>query len=241
MENPALPLAKFGMTSTCYGLPPVPTADLPDYAVRKAANNFNEYRHKMLTHRQRVFVDSYLDDDMKMDHAAAAIEARFTVDPTEAKKIGARLLRMPVIDEAVHLGLIYFTESKKFRFNPDKYLRRLDIIADAEVNEHGVSHKLAVKKYKKKTRTTGRGNDRETTEDIEIEAYSAIDAIKMLFVLCAPERAAGQGKVPGAIADGGAMETGGSGGRTVVFEIMPIASGEFIPAPEPPMRTIEHA
>lgn len=237
MENPTLPLAKFGMTSTQYRLPAVPD-ELPNYAVLKSANDFNEYRYKKLTHRQRMFVDCYLENGF--DGAAAALEARYTADAKEARRIAHGLLRTRVIDEAIHLGLCYFTEHKKYHFDPDVHLKRLHAMATALVDEDGVSDARAVKKYKKKIRTTGRGADRETVEDIEIEAYSAIDAIKMLFVLCDPARAAGGGKVPGAVPDGGAMEVGADVGRTVIFEIMPIASGEFIPAPAPPVRTIEH-
>lgn len=231
----SLPSSPFGLTDAKFAFTEVINL-LPHGDVLKASEELNRFFETKLTARQAYFVESYLRH--KFDATAAALDAGFTVNPGEAKKIGSTLLKKKYIQQAVFLILRYCREKTKFRFDADKYFHRLDAMATADIADYQDDEgdlrlpdcemkRAAVKKFKSKSRTTGRGDNREYTVEKEVELYNAIDATKTLFALFHNPAAAG---CPVATADDNKV----AAPRTFVIDITPVPSGTFIEAPEPP-------
>ena len=209
---------------------------LPHGDVLKASDSLNKFFEEKLTHRQAFFVEAYLRH--RFDHAKAAIDAGYTISPFEAKKIGAKLIKTKYIQQAVFLILRYCREKTKFRFDADKYLHRLDAMATADIADfqdsdgelslpNDAMKRAAVRKFKSKHRTIGRGDKQETVIEKEVELYNAIDATKTLFALY--HNPAGS-QAPVASSD---LNTP-SAPRAFMIDITPVPSGTFIEAPEPP-------
>jgi hypothetical protein len=230
-----LPASPFGLTDARFAFTEVLNL-LPHGDVLKASDELNRFFEDKLTARQAYFVESYLRH--KFDAQAAALDAGYTLNEGEAKKIGAKMLKTKYIQQAVFLILRYCREKTKFRFDADKYFHRLDAMATADIADfQDVDGDLklpdcelkraAVKKWKSKSRTSGRGENREHTVEKEVELYNAIDATKTLFALFHNPETGGS---PVATPD----NSPNSAPRVFMIDITPVPSGTFIEAPEPP-------
>lgn len=230
----SLPASPFGLTDAKFAFTEVLNL-LPHGDVLKAAEELNRFFEEKLTARQAYFVESYLRH--KFDATAAALDAGYTLSEGEAKKIGAKMLKTKYIQQAVFLILRYCREKTKFRFDADKYFHRLDAMATADIADFQDDDgdlklpdcemkRAAVKKWKSKSRTVGRGENREHVIEKEVELYNAIDATKTLFALFHNPTAA-----PVATNDADNRPTAP---RAFIIDITPVPSGTFIDAPEPP-------
>lgn len=233
--NFQLPESPIGLTEMRFDHPELLSL-LPHGEVLRASDALNKFFEEKLTNRQAFFVEAYLRH--RFDHAKAAIDAGYTISPTEAKKIGAKLVKTKYIQQAVFLILRYCREKTKFRFDADKYFHRLDAMATADIADFQDDDgelslpscelkRAAVRKFKSKHRTVGRGDARETVIEKEVELYNAIDATKTLFALY--HNPAGS-QAPVATIENNVQ----SAPRAFVIDITPVPSGTFIEAPEPP-------
>lgn len=241
-----LPAAQFGMTRTHFNIGDLP-ADLPQRDVLQAANAFNDARYHRLTHQQRVFVDSYLSNDFNA--TKAALEARYTYDEKEAIRIGKRLIKKKYILEAIELGLNYFTETTKLRREDiinewkkiafsnvadffkndgdgDPYIR---MPADDERDKLAAVSEITVRSYNE-----GRGPAAREVKEIKFKLHDKMGALAKLWMV--KDREEG-------IQDGATSPVAGISAQSLViqnFNIVPVPTGEFVPAPENPYKVIDH-
>lgn len=230
----SLPASPFGLSDARFAIPEVLEL-LPHGDVLKASDALNRFIEDKLTARQAYFVESYLRH--KFDVAAAVIDAGYTLNPGEALRIGKRMLKTKYIQTAILLILRYCREKTKFRFDPDKYFHRLDAMATADIADFQDDEgdlqlpdcelkRAAVKKWKSKSRTSGRGENREHVIEKEVELYNAIDATKTLFALFHDPS--------GSNSPVANIDNAPPAPRVFMIDITPVPSGTFIEAPEPP-------
>lgn len=237
-EHYPLPQNPFGHSGALIREETVPL-NLPHRDVVLASNKVNLFLRTKLTHRQRLFVDSYLSSGF--DPAVAALAGFFTNDPKQALTIGRRLLKKPAINEAIQLSLDYYTEKSKFRFNRNRYLQELESIALFNLadflDENGTvvipseedrRQKLAgLGSFKQKTTTRGRGSEAEHETSYEVKGGNKLEALKELLRL---EDQANTKLIEHEEA------VSASGYRPINFTITSVPSGQFLPAPKNPLE-----
>lgn len=230
-----LPDSRYGMTRTNYNLVSVPK-ELPEYDILLAANRLNEHRYRELTHKQRVFVDAYLAHDF--DAAKAASVAGYPAD--ECARVGRRMLKKSEVEQAIKYALQYFTETQKLRF--ERLVEELRVIAlvnpvdlvdpesvelRADLDPENDPRFRAIKKIKKTVTKYG--------ENIEYEFHDKLSAIDKLLKILAPQLAD---------PDDAMKQNGTTNVNVTNVNIVPVPSGQFLPAPVSPYDTagltIEH-
>lgn len=248
MENIELPEHRFGMTGRNFNVPEV--HDMPVWDVLESANELNRFRFESLTHKQRLFIDEYFATGF--DATQAALKSGVARYEHEAQKAGADFIKKPYIKQAIKLALRYHFKKTQFQFDPNPLLKRLEAIALADPadywDEEGnpimpddKAKRLAIKSIARIHKQIGTGKNATTIEEVKIELYSAVDAIKMLLQLfgTTPRLPPGNEDLVAAMIQG-AQEEDNSVKGVVMFQINPIPSGQFVPAPEAPVRIIEH-
>lgn len=250
--NYPLPAAQFGMTLERFNLPSGPVI-LPNADALRAANAFNDARYHKLTHQQRMFVDTYLSNGF--DVGDAALKAYYTYDPDEATKIGRRLIRKKYIAEALDLAMAYYTEKSK--------VRREDLIAELKTIAHanhgdffkndGVGDpflempsesdpeyrrkmaavsEITVESYKE-----GRGPAAREIKKVKFKLHDKLAAIKILWAWCDVQDGIQANAPNGTTVNNTTINNGST--TIQQFNIIPVPTGEFVPAPQNPY-TIEH-
>lgn len=251
--NYPLPAAQFGMTLERFNLPDGP-AVIPHADTLRAANAFNDARYHRLTHQQRVFVDAYLSNGF--DAGKAALEAFYSYDEKEAEKIGRKLVKKKYIAEALGLAMAYYTEKSKVR--REDLIAELRNIAHASQADffkndgHGDPYlempseddprykakMAAVSEIVVESFKEGRGPSAREVKRVKFKLYDKLSAIDKLWKWCDVQEGIQAAAERGAVTNN---TTHNHNGATIIqqFNIVPVPSGEFVPAPENPY-TIEH-
>lgn len=236
-----LPDSRYGMTRVNYNLGVLPTA-IPEQDALKAANQLNEHRYQKLTNKQRVFVDAYIGYDF--DETKAALECGFKEH--EARSVGRKMLRRPEIQLAVQYALKYYSEATKLRF--EHLVEELKIIALTSLTDLVDPHEVEVRpeiedddvrwhavKSIKRTETKYGTN-------IEYVMHDKNSAIEKLLKILSPASSSSPGDPGGAPQQGNITN---NVTNNVGIAIVPVPSGQFVPAPMSPFEqtdglVIEH-
>lgn len=248
MQDFELPDARYGMTATDYNITCMPSDKgvFKRKAALEAANAFNHYRFRKLTLAQRAFVDSFLSHNY--DAKQAALTARLAVTEAEAVDVAIAMLKKTYIREAIRLAEVYFTEKCKYEFDAERHLQAIEDVADANMADFlgkdfngeyefdlpmDDRRKMATIQSLKITKTkTGGGKNAQEKTTIEVKLHDTNSARKELFRL--------RGHAPDS-----ELETAAAGARDVtpgngiIFNIVGVPSGQYIPAPLSPYQQIE--
>jgi phage terminase small subunit len=249
-----LPAAQFGMTLERFNVPSGPVV-IPHADVLRAANDFNDARYHRLTYQQRVFVDTYLSNGF--DVGDAALKAFYTTDPDEAVKIGRRIIKKKYMVDALGLAMNYYTERSKVR--RDDLIAELKTIAHANQGDFfkndgdgdpylempnnsdpDFRRKMAaVSEVVVESYTEGRGPAAREVKRIKFKLHDKLAAIKILWAWCDVQDGISSGQQAGTTTVNN-NTTVNNGSTTIQqFNIVPVPSGEFVPAPKNPYL-IEH-
>lgn len=218
-----LPDNRFGMTGTRYNLGVIPST-VPEYDILAAANRLNEVRYQNLTHKQRMFVDAYLGNDF--DATKAALEAGFA--PDEAERVGRKMLKKPDIILAIQYALEYFSEKQKLRFQ--RIVDELTEIALTPINQ--VINPITVRPIidaddsRWKAVASVKRTETKYGTNVEFKMIDKLGAMEKLIKILRPDLAKQLGEDD---------ETkSGTVVNVQTINIIPVPSGQFLPAPESP-------
>lgn len=259
-DNFVLPDSKFGVTRTQFNVAPI-SGELPQRDVLVAANKLNKHRFETLTAKQRLFVDAYLTHDMNAARAAAyagfcTLDAKDPDYPKEASRIGKRLMKLPYIQQAIELALVYHQEKNRIRvediLNEYKNIAFAHVADFYEIDGSGVptislpsTGDPRLGAISEITVTPGKGENEAATVKLKMH-----DKMKALDVLLRVAQASEDGRISAeAAVNAKLLETpqgGGSGasGSVQIINIFAVPTGEFLPPPEAPvheMKTIDGA
>lgn len=240
-----LPSSPYGITSTRYVQVDNPLIPLPRRNLMLAANALNDYRAQKLSDWQRTFLDVYLSSGFnagvaalksgKCTHLSQADAQQFE---RECASVGKRIAKKPYMQRAIQLAQNYFAEDS--RIDTRRLIAELSNIAYANMGDYQTTDedgetylrmpedhergKLAViQEITQVITTSGSGDKKRVEKRTKFKLYSKRDAIGDLLKIAATQ---GDPEVAGLDAQQG------DGGTTVnIFNIMPVPSGEFIPAP----------
>lgn len=248
MSDVVLPDARYGVSATRHNV----TAIAPGSkrTVIEAANAFNEHRYRNMTMRQRIFVDAYLQNGQ--DATLAAMEAGYSRE--SAVSAGIALASRPSIKRACALAMAYaaaktdlcledvVNEIRKIAFGSTKQFWKADENGEPRlvIPEEGDDALDAVQEITVEHYMEGRGDNAREVKRVKLKMYDKMPALKQLFTYLAPKEQA----TP-APASGGLPQGGDAGHTTNVsvtsFNLVPVPSGQFIPAPiAPPVPMVEH-
>lgn len=243
--NHIIPNSPYGITSQRYADVENPLVPLPQRGIMVAANRLNEFRYRKLTEKQRVFLDVYLSSGFNAGEAAA--RAGFCADiPRDDKferacgAVGRRIIKNKAIEHAIQLACDYHAEREKINvsvlINELKHIAmsnmgdyfvndgngdpRLQMPGDHERGKLAALSEITVESYEE-----GRGDNKREVKRIKMKTHNKLEAIEKLFKV--------------AIAQGdqtiAKMADQDKPTNTVnVFNVLPVPSGEFIPAPPSP-------
>lgn len=243
--NHIVPASPYGISSNRFVEVENPLIPLPQRNVMLAANKLNDYRYDRLTEKQRVFIDVYLSSGFNASDAAK--RSGFCNDVPKDNQyekacatIGRRLTKSKHIAYGIQLALDYHAERSKIQ--TDALIAELGHVAFANMGDYfandgdgdpylrmpedheraklGVIKELTVDSY-----VEGRGETARQVKSIKFKLHDKLSAIEKLLKIAAA-------KGDPAVAGFGDSATVGAGAPTVnVFNILPVPSGEFIPAP----------
>lgn len=225
------PTDKFGRSTVRYDINTMPQG-IPLAGVLEAANALNEYRFARLTHKQRVFVDSYLSNSL--DSTIAAVEAGFGQE--EAGRVGRKMLKQKSIKHAIDLALAYYTERSKVRFDEvvdvlksvvftpiTDFVDPATGIAKDEIGDDDPRW-LAVKRVSREPNRYG--------EKVVYEMHDKHSAIEKLIKLYKLDGDAAQ---PAPTTTNVNVEFNQS---VQSISITPVPTGQFLPAPQSPLQQL---
>lgn len=235
--NYPLPDHRYGMTQTNYNLCALP-ASLPERDALDAANKLNHIFYTKLTHRQRIFVSSYIGNNF--DGTKAAIDAGYDFD--EADRVARSMLKKPPIIEAIQRAILYFTEKEKLKFQ--QLLDELKLIALSnmgdffkndghgdpylEMPQDGDPRLRAISEIQIDSYFEGKGKGRREVKRMKFKMHDKLSAIDKLLKILDPKLAAAE------------QQTTNNVVNVQTVNIVAVPTGQFIPAPEPPQLTIAH-
>ena len=244
--NHLIPTSPYGISSQRYVDVANPLIPLPQRNVMQAANRLNDYRYRKLTEKQRVFIDVYLSAGFNA--AEAAKRSGYCADiPRDDKfehacgAVGRRLAKNKAIAYGIELALVYHAELHKINVGDlltelrhlafsnmgDYFVNdgdgdpRLQMPEDHERGKLAALSEITVESYDE-----GRGENKRTVKRVKMKTHNKLEAIEKLLKVAVAQ---GDPAVAGLKdAEAGAAPT------VNVFNVMPVPSGEFIPAPQPP-------
>lgn len=209
----------------------------PTYEEVEAANAVSEFFYTYLTTQQRAFVQRFLTNGF--DGPEAAVDAGFAHPGRTAEnvKIAKRLLKKEYIAKAVDLGRNYralrngltmdqlIDEHKKIAFaNPQDYY---DEDGNIDIPFHDRDAMRAVAEIYS-----------DKHNKVRLKLYDPRPSIDFLAKYTAQKT--GQPDPTTAPQIGGTTNiTNNFAVQTI--NILPVATGEFVPAPQNPYKTIEHS
>lgn len=234
-----IPNPQFGLSRQRQGLPEGYDAVPGEAELVAATNKLNEHRFNKLTHKQRFFLDSYITHGQ--DGLAAAREARLVGDDEPdkaANQAAARLLRKPYMVEA--LAAWFEWSAARAKIQAPALIRELIPLAtsnmadyinsdgDVSLPVHDRALMAAVKEIKVDVVRQGKGEDARYVEKISFKLYDKADAVMKLLKLIGHDAAQDQ---PATQVN---VQQNNNNHTTVNLQIMPVPSGQFLPAPERP-------
>ena len=240
-----IPSSPYGITSQRYADVENPLVPLPQRGIMQAANRLNEFRHRKLTEKQRVFLDVYLSTGFNA--AEAASRAGYCSDiPRDDKyeracgAVGNRLRKNKAIAHAIDLACEYHTEREKI--NTSQLITELKYIALSNMGDYFVNDgngdpriqmpgdhergKLAaLSEITVESYDEGRGDNKREVKRVKFKTHNKMEAIEKLFKVAAAQGDPLLAKV---------TDQDKPTSNVNVFNVLPVPSGEFIPAPPSP-------
>lgn len=251
MDEIVLADPKFALTPARFDFDSIDYDYLPPELVT-AKNDFDKYFYENLTERQRHFLVAYFKTS---DPRAAAIAAAIDIDPNEAGKKGVALASQPFMTEARMLWQRFKRAQKRYCYDvhkDDNYRFHQDV-TDADpgdffsVDDSGelritipddLRKRRCIKELKQTTKQIGQGKNATTVTELSLKLHDPVVSSKFL------EDVHGEKKITMRNAKGDQeiiAEKGKDGVYVpITYMIRSVPAGEFIPPPEPPMRTVEH-
>jgi hypothetical protein len=213
---------------------------------RKAAaveREVRAYIEQKLSKRAQRFLYEYRRTGYNA--AEAALLSNVAILPQAAHMLGDAEIKKPHMRRAIELMEKLDAVRTEFVVERDKYMRKLDRIAmhnqanflerDLVTGEPRVvipdpaekpEHFDAIAEIKVRTTTKGRGENRETTSEVILKPLDVLRAIDLLFKLDNEAKAKEVAEYETATATKDTWQP-------VTFNIVPVPTGEFLPAPEP--------
>lgn len=234
-----IPNPQYGLSRMRQGLPEGYDALPGEAKLVAATNKLNEIRFNSLTHKQRFFLDSYITHGQ--DGLAAAREARLVGDDepdSAANHAAARLLRKPYMVKAVEAWFEW--SAARAEIQAPELIRGLLPLATSNMADyvskdgdialpiHDRALMAAVKEIRVDVVRQGRGEDARYVEKISLKLYDKVDATMKLLKLMGHDGAQDQ---PGTQVN---VQQNNTNTIAVNLQIMPVPSGQFLPAPEKP-------
>jgi phage terminase small subunit len=246
-QQVALPQSRFGISQTRYNLPALPD-NLPERSLLQAANTLNEHRYFRLTVKQRLFVDEYFA--CGFDEAAAALKAGLAETEEDAPRVGRKLLRKEYIRDAVDAAFDYHRESVKISLpeiigeirkvafsNMGDYFTadangEPQLCLPGEDQRHLLAaiQEITVDEYKE-----GRGDNARECKRVKFKLYSKLEALEKLLKIA---NVKGVAEEPAQVT---VNNTNNNSVSVTAINIVPVPSGQFIPAPQRPDMLVEHS
>lgn len=205
----------------------------PTFEEVQAANAVSEFFYEYLTTQQRAFVQAFLTNGF--DGAAAAVEAGYAHPgrDVEAAKIAKRLLKKEYIDKAIDLGRSY--RAIRNGVTMDQIIDEHKAIAFANIADY----------YYEDGRLAIPLDDRDAMAAVaeiysdkygtRLKLYDKRPSLDFLAKLTAQRTGVPD---PTPSQPGNAPVTNNF--TVQAINILPVATGEFVPAPDNPYKTIEH-
>jgi hypothetical protein len=225
-----------------------PSASGYNKATRASARceqKVREFIEKNLSKRAQRFLYEYRRTSYNA--AEAALLSNIAILPQAAHMLGTAELRKPHMARAIALMEELDAVRTDFIVERGKYMRKLDRIAmhnQADFLERDITTGEprviipdpserpelfdAIAEIKVRTTTKGRGENREQTSEVVLKPLDTLRAIELLFKLDNMEKERAAAK------EYAAKEVTSETWQPVTFNIMPVPTGEFLPAPEPP-------
>lgn len=207
-----------------------------------AINRYNALRFK-LTRQQRVFVDSYIANGW--NGIQAVREAGFIgpyIGPKEAEKVANRILRKKYIEEVIDAAVAVHAERSKIRI--DDVLQEIKNIAMANHQDyltmnangevvptlplHDRAKMAGIAEINIKQYMEGRGDDARPVKETRYKLGNKLGALELLLKAMNTKGVANEG-------------TGGVNVNVQTINIVPVPSGQFIPAHVDNAKIIEHS
>lgn len=244
--HPLLPIPnpQYGLSQKRHGLPEGYAQDSLEAEQVNALNALNEIRFNGLTHKQRFFLDSYIMHSM--DGLAAAREARLVPDDEsdkQANNAAARLLRKPYMVRALSAYAAW--TSAKAKINAPTLIKELVPLALSNMLDYidkktgevilpvdDPAKMSAIKEIRVDKVKMGRGEDSYFVEKTSLKLYDKTDAIMKFLKLIGHDAAQDQ---PAAQVN---VQQNNTNNVSVTLQIMPVPTGQFLPAPERPESSV---
>lgn len=219
---------------------PKPVQNNKALAARNRAIRFVRDR---LTKTQSCFVMYYLEncDLLQAAYNSGLVYRGTSVDATMRQ--ATRLFNQPFIKQAISLILDYRIEAKRFVYDRDKYLHIIDRAAEANLADY-VDEEGQVRLPDRSNREAWAGIHKFTEDEYEngkrsgvkrkIEVHEGPKWAKTMLDFFESGKAS-----PSGTKEFGQIEQGAP--QPIIFNIVPVPSNEFVPAPDVAHTTIEHA
>lgn len=243
--KPELPRHPLGFMNEPYSLHNLPP-DIPEYETYVAANELNKHLFARMTGKQRMFLEEYMVS--QFDAAAAAVYAGYaekTDTRAQQRKIGNKIAQQQYIQTGIKLCMNYYSERSKVRV--ESLVTELAAIAlsnmadffyagedDApylrmpEEDDPRYRMKMAaVSEMQTETYMEGRGDAAERVKKTRIKLHPKQAAIDKLLNLANMTKQAA-----GTAAKTAATDASEGAKQVTQINILGVAQGEFLPAPE---------
>lgn len=237
-----LPDAQFGMSNTRHNVSEI-RHGTPERDIMEAANRFNAFRFRKLTAPQRVFVDEYLANGFDATLAAKAAKYR----DHEIISVGAAMMKKRVIREAIFLATDYYAKKSEIRARPlleEMHRIALATLEDLYSTVEWVDEETGEPQTKVELSIPPPGSPLwSAIKEIVVEHgvvksikyHDKLAAVAFLHKAITPQAkpVAGAGMIE---ADRGAEYAPTD--RVNVINLIPVPSGQFLPAPIAPTGEI---
>lgn len=241
-----LPSSPFGLTSQRFTSADNPFISIPERQQMLAANRLNEYLHRKLSEKQRMFIEVYLSS--RFNASEAAKQAGYCNDIAQDDKYekrcasrGKQICNSKHIATGIELAMQY--HSLRNRLDVDEMLMELRRIAFSNMGDFFVNDgagdpqlvmpgdherdKLAcISEITIDTYMEGKGPAAREVKRVKFKMHNKLDAIEKLLKI-----AIAQGHSSVVDPNKVQQELVNTGQVTNVFNFLPVPSGGFLPAP----------